>query len=250
MKASTPGSILALAILFSMAAAGPSGAAKRGEAGSNERKVWCQDMQDYCMDQGISLCNDLAVSDKKNGVRNWREKQDQCEITTGNVCYMTFSDASNCETSEINVSEDDIRKKLEDAIAPGRVSTDHAPSELAPEPSSPTRPSGQFTPQSAPSELAPKPSSPTRPSAQSLSCDAKNNALCISKGAECGVVHAANGSAVDVCRWPSRNNAAACRKTAGIWTTNNSKYAKNHPDAIVPGRTGACITEVKNLKPR
>ncbi|MBL4673871.1 MAG: hypothetical protein JKX81_16545, partial [Arenicella sp.] len=82
------------------------------------------------------------------------------------------------------------------------------------------------------------------------SCSSASNKICQSKKASCNVVSDNRGSLKDVCRWSSIKTAAQCRKTVGIWTTPQSKYGKNHPNAITPGRKGACITEVKNISLR
>jgi hypothetical protein len=79
-------------------------------------------------------------------------------------------------------------------------------------------------------------------------CEASNERLCSDNGATCGVVGKIDGSAAEVCRWTNVNSVSACNKTSGIWTTPNSKYAKNHPDAVVAGSNGACLTEVANIR--
>jgi hypothetical protein len=101
-------------------------------------------------------------------------------------------------------------------------------------------------PVDAPDELAPIPDQPT----PAKVCVSKNTKLCKGFGATCDLVHGANGSTSDVCRWSSKNSAVACKSTVGIWTTANSKYAKKHPGAVKKGNRGACITESKNLKNR
>lgn len=78
-------------------------------------------------------------------------------------------------------------------------------------------------------------------------CGSKNASLCKDFGATCDLVHATNGSTSDLCHWSSENSVAACKRTVGIWTTANSKYAKKHPGAVKKGHAGACITEAKNL---
>jgi hypothetical protein len=78
-------------------------------------------------------------------------------------------------------------------------------------------------------------------------CGAATTSTCESHGASCDVIHDRGGNAKEVCRWSSRNSESACKRTAGIWTSTTSKYAKNHPDAIKSGNNGACITEAKNL---
>ncbi len=79
-------------------------------------------------------------------------------------------------------------------------------------------------------------------------CAKASVALCRRKRAGCFVVHAADGSSRDVCRWASKRSADACSSTAGIWTTKSSRYARRHPDAVPPGVAGACINEVSNLR--
>ena len=78
-------------------------------------------------------------------------------------------------------------------------------------------------------------------------CSAANASTCDSHGASCDVIHDRGGNTKEVCRWSSRNSESACKRTAGIWTSTSSKYARNHPDAIKSGSDGACITGVKNL---
>ena len=78
-------------------------------------------------------------------------------------------------------------------------------------------------------------------------CGAATTSTCDSHGASCDVIHDRGGNAKEVCRWSSRNSESACKRTAGIWTSTTSKYAKNHPDAIKSGSKGACITDVKNI---
>lgn len=85
---------------------------------------------------------------------------------------------------------------------------------------------------------------------QAQNCSASGARMCSSYRASCSVTTATNGKKNDLCRWGSANNEAACKRTAGIWTTAGSRYAKNHPDAVKPGQSGACITEVKNLENR
>ena len=79
-------------------------------------------------------------------------------------------------------------------------------------------------------------------------CDATSVRICAIKGASCAVVRDRSYEPSEVCRWASRNTAAACENTAGIWTTASSKYARNHPNAVAPGSDGACITEVQNIR--
>lgn len=114
-----------------------------------------------------------------------------------------------------------------------------APTELAPVNEQPEAPGTVVQPGAFTSELVVVPTE---------SCNANNARLCNNNGATCDVVHGTNGSTNDVCRWVSMNNAAACKRTVGIWTTADSKYAKIHPDAVASGSNGACITEVNNIK--
>jgi hypothetical protein len=102
----------------------------------------------------------------------------------------------------------------------------------------------------APSNGTPfDPKIPGRPKTQS--CNAASTSMCGGYGATCEVTTAVNGSKSDLCRWSSHNTAAACNdRTAGIWTTSASRYAKNHPGAVPSGVGGACITDVKNLENR
>jgi len=72
--------------------------------------------------------------------------------------------------------------------------------------------------------------------------------MCSSVGATCGLVHDKAGDAIEVCRWTSANSEKSCASTNGIWTAPGSRYAKNHPDAVESGSTGACITEIKNIQ--
>lgn len=102
----------------------------------------------------------------------------------------------------------------------------------------------KIVPVDAPDELAPKPDQSTPAKA----CVSIYTELCKDFGATCDLVHDANGSTSDVCRWSSKNSVVACKRTVGIWTTANSKYAKKHPGAVKRGNAGACITEAKNLK--
>jgi hypothetical protein len=85
---------------------------------------------------------------------------------------------------------------------------------------------------------------------QAVPCSSSSVTMCKSYGASCSAIAATNGSRQDVCAWSAANSAAACKRTAGIWTTAGSRYAKNHPGAVRPGQSGACLTEVKNLENR
>lgn len=80
------------------------------------------------------------------------------------------------------------------------------------------------------------------------SCENPSIATCNKHGAKCMVVHTLSGIATDVCHWPSKNTAATCKGAHRYWTPPGSKYAKNHPDAIPPGSSGICNSEVKNLR--
>ncbi len=85
-----------------------------------------------------------------------------------------------------------------------------------------------------------------------VQCSRASKTLCESNGATCEVVRAINDSEKDVCRWSAATTANKCRKTVGLglWVAANSKYARNHPDAVATGAAGACMTEVKNLENR
>jgi hypothetical protein len=85
---------------------------------------------------------------------------------------------------------------------------------------------------------------------QEQECSAGSVKLCSSNGASCGLVHGQSGKPSEVCRWPSVDSAEDCKRTAGIWTAANSRYANNNPDAVAPGSTGACITDVGNILKR
>jgi microcystin-dependent protein len=78
-------------------------------------------------------------------------------------------------------------------------------------------------------------------------CSNESRRLCESRRATCEVEHARNGSSSDLCRWDSISSASACSETAGIWTTEGSRFSQNHPDAVPPGRDGACITQAANI---
>jgi hypothetical protein len=78
-------------------------------------------------------------------------------------------------------------------------------------------------------------------------------------GAECdctpsGVVACALESAWceriaerDLCRW-SAATVEECASTPGIWTTSDSGFALRNPGAVLPGATGSCITQARNLR--
>lgn len=114
-----------------------------------------------------------------------------------------------------------------------------APDELAPENEQPEAQGTVMQPGTFTAELVIVPTK---------SCNAKNTSLCAKNGAACEVVRGKNRADKDVCRWASVDDAIACKKAGGIWTTADSSYARNHPDAIVPGSSAACITEVSNIK--
>ncbi len=117
-----------------------------------------------------------------------------------------------------------------------------APTELAPEPdfADPEEdPGSVIQPGDFTSELVIIPAS---------ECNKNNVRLCSNNGATCGLVHDRSGKAKEVCRWASKNTAASCKSTIGIWTTATSKYARANPDAVASGSAGACITEVKNIQ--
>ena len=79
-------------------------------------------------------------------------------------------------------------------------------------------------------------------------CSKASHTVCRKAGATCAVVRGRDGSASDLCRWDSAGKVSACSGTAGLWTRADSKYARNHPGAVPPGRTGACISEAANLR--
>jgi hypothetical protein len=85
---------------------------------------------------------------------------------------------------------------------------------------------------------------------KNLVCNAKDMKLCRNNNAMCESLNSVSGKQKKVCRWEAINNANACNRTAGIWTTNKSKYSRKHPNAVGLGKTGACITEVKNIRKR
>jgi hypothetical protein len=89
-----------------------------------------------------------------------------------------------------------------------------------------------------------------RPPAQSSGCSDQGSRMCGSYGGHCEVTTATNGAKDELCRWSSAETASQCQKTVGIWTSAESRYARNHPGAVKPGTVGACLTEVKNLKNR
>lgn len=81
-------------------------------------------------------------------------------------------------------------------------------------------------------------------------CSTRNKKVCSDWGATCEVSQPLAGADKDLCRWSKAKSASQCRRTVGIWTTAGSKYARKHPDAVPRGATGACITEVENIKDR
>jgi hypothetical protein len=81
-------------------------------------------------------------------------------------------------------------------------------------------------------------------------CSARDAKVCGDFSATCEVAKAAGGAEKALCRWSSANTANKCQKTLGIWTTAQSRYAKNHPGVVASGSAGACLTEVKNLRNR
>jgi hypothetical protein len=97
---------------------------------------------------------------------------------------------------------------------------------------------------------ASRPQTPQRPT-PAQSCSAAGARMCSGYGGRCEITTAIDGARNELCRWNSASSAAMCNdRTAGIWTTAGSRYAKNHPGAVSPGTPGACITEVKNLENR
>ena len=54
-----------------------------------------------------------------------------------------------------------------------------------------------------------------------------------------------SNSAGPIC-WFDEETSSACASSNGIWTTNSSKFAFVHPDAL-PGGKSVCITQVSNL---
>lgn len=83
---------------------------------------------------------------------------------------------------------------------------------------------------------------------QTPKCSANSARLCANNGATCDIVGKNDAPSADVCRWAKAVSADACNQTAGIWTTPDSKYAKNHPNAVAAGSKGACLTEVANIR--
>lgn len=81
-------------------------------------------------------------------------------------------------------------------------------------------------------------------------CSTRNKQLCGDWGATCEVSEPTNGADKDLCRWPTAKDASQCQRTVGMWTTAQSKYARNHPNAVAVGATGACIAEALNIKGR
>ncbi len=79
-------------------------------------------------------------------------------------------------------------------------------------------------------------------------CSRASKTLCKSEGATCDVIRGTDGSSSELCRWASISTEAACAKTPGLWTSVRSRYARNHPDALPPGKSGACISEAANLQ--
>jgi len=79
-------------------------------------------------------------------------------------------------------------------------------------------------------------------------CSSGAKALCEKNGATCGVIRGTDGSSSELCRWASISTEAECSKTPGLWTSARSRYARNHPDALPTGRSGACISEAANLQ--
>jgi len=90
----------------------------------------------------------------------------------------------------------------------------------------------------------------TAPAPTSKPCSKSSISLCQRNGASCDVLKDTRGSSKDVCRWTSKRTSRECNRTIGIWTAAQSKYAITHPGAIIPGTSGACITEVTNVRNR
>lgn len=86
-----------------------------------------------------------------------------------------------------------------------------------------------------------------RPTEVQLDCSASDAKLCDRHGADCEVLGSGNDPKAGLCRWNSASSAEQCKRTAGIWTAVNSRFARNHPAAVPLGKTGACITEARNL---
>ncbi|MEP7702910.1 hypothetical protein [Paraglaciecola sp. 25GB23A] len=85
---------------------------------------------------------------------------------------------------------------------------------------------------------------------RNLTCSVTDINICKNFSATCNVIQNISGETHNVCHWQNDQSAILCKKTLGIWTTLSSQYAKNNPNAITPGQSGACITDVKNLKDR
>ncbi len=85
---------------------------------------------------------------------------------------------------------------------------------------------------------------------ENLTCNSADINTCQNFSASCDIIHSKGGVKHSVCRWPNDKSASLCKKTLGIWTTTASKYGRNNPNAIIPGDSGACISDIKNLKNR
>ncbi|WP_158970866.1 hypothetical protein [Paraglaciecola sp. L3A3] len=85
---------------------------------------------------------------------------------------------------------------------------------------------------------------------KNITCNNTDINICKNFSASCDVIQNSSRKKHNVCRWPDDKSANSCKKTLGIWTTANSKYAKNNPNAVLYGDSGACITDVENLKNR
>lgn len=88
-----------------------------------------------------------------------------------------------------------------------------------------------------------------RPTEARLDCSASDAKVCARHGAKCEVLGSGNDPEAGLCRWSSASSAEQCKRTAGIWTGVDSRYARNHPGVLL-GATGACISEARNLMDR
>lgn len=79
------------------------------------------------------------------------------------------------------------------------------------------------------------------------SCNRNQINLCGDKGATCEMLRTTSGKHDAVCRWENEKSRGSCVVRGGIWTTKNSRFAKNHPEAVESGKSASCVTQVKNL---
>lgn len=81
-------------------------------------------------------------------------------------------------------------------------------------------------------------------------CKATEIKLCRQHGARCELSTATGVAKVAMCRWANTTDAESCKRVGGLWTTVNSRFARNHPGAVPVGDAAACITEARNLMRR